>query len=223
MKIIKQFSNDITLFQVIPQIFAVTFKDRYNLCMSFLRYQEYYESPIRAIRNKNFTIFEFMELYSKKFGKGSFTYPNDWDGFNLPINIIKEVFSNQIKDQNHYDNIMLEIINEIDTYVDPNVKTYLIGTTKNKSSLNHELAHGLYYTNPNYKKEMLALIEDLSDDFIEKFHSSLKKMGYTKSVYNDEIQAYSATFNKDYPDNIGLIDIYIPFSKVFKKYIKQFK
>lgn len=69
-----------TLSEIRPRVFFLNFKDSYNLCMHFLRYTESYESPYLKFRGKSFTIFGYMEWYAKKYGKGSFTYTNDWEG-----------------------------------------------------------------------------------------------------------------------------------------------
>jgi len=217
-------NRNIILYSVIPQIYCVSFKDRYTLCMSFLRYQEFYESPISKIRGKNFSILEFMDLYSKKYGKGQFSYANDWDGFNIPLDVIQQVYPN-IPDHNFYDTIMIAIYNDIYKNINnTSEKSYVIGTTKDYSSLKHEVAHGLYYTNLKYKKEMNALIKDLPQDVDLRIKNQLKKWGYTSKVYNDETQAYLSTFEKEqYDDKLNVNNVCKPFIEVFEKYWKDLK
>ncbi len=62
--------------EVRPRIFLFKFKDSYDMSMSFLRFQEYYELPNKKFRRKQFKIVDYMEWYSKKYGNGIFTYPN---------------------------------------------------------------------------------------------------------------------------------------------------
>ena len=56
--------------------------------MSFVRMQEFYESP--KFKGKYFTLEQYMDYWSKEFGKGSFTYPSVWDGFNIPGKVLSD-------------------------------------------------------------------------------------------------------------------------------------
>ena len=87
--------------EIKPNIFLFEFKHNYDMCMHFLRYQEYYESSSPKYRGKAFEIFDFMRWYSLKYGKGAFTYVDDWDGFNIPSHIIWSLWNlNLIPDKN---------------------------------------------------------------------------------------------------------------------------
>ena len=63
-----------TLKEIKGGIFLVEFDNQYDLAMTFLRYQEFYESP--KFKGKRFTIIDFMEWYSKEYD-GAFTYTKD--------------------------------------------------------------------------------------------------------------------------------------------------
>lgn len=181
--------------EVKPGIFLFEFSNCEEMCMHFLRYQEYYESSSPKFRGKKFTIEAFKKWYSKKYGLGSFTYVIDWSGFNLPGHIIKEVHDLGIDDHNKYDSEMWKAWNECNTksISDNRNKFYIIGTTKNSSALNHEVAHGYFYLYSEYKKEMTKLVKSLDPLIRKKFNTALKKLGYTPKVYIDETQAYMAT------------------------------
>jgi hypothetical protein len=69
---------------LIPHVYLFTFDSQYDLCMSFVRMQEFYESDSNKFRGKYFTLEKYMDYWSKKFGNGVFTYTKDWNGFNLP-------------------------------------------------------------------------------------------------------------------------------------------
>lgn len=56
-----------------PKIYCLEFDTQYNLCMSMVRIQEFYESPEFA--GKYFTLEEYIDYWSKNFGDGAFTYP----------------------------------------------------------------------------------------------------------------------------------------------------
>jgi hypothetical protein len=55
--------------------------------MTFLRYQEFYESPSKKFRGKSYKLLDFMKWYASE-NDGIFTYPRDWAGFNFPGSII---------------------------------------------------------------------------------------------------------------------------------------
>lgn len=69
---------------------------------------------------------------------------------------------------------------------------YIIGTYgEKKSSLNHELAHGLFYTNEDYRAEVLEVIHDIPEEFKKVITDFLESSGgYHYSVIIDEIHAY---------------------------------
>jgi len=221
------------IIQVKPFIFLFRFKDYYDMAMHFLRYQEYYESVSSKFRGKQFEIFDFMRWYSKKYGKDAFTYPKDWGGYNIPSSVILEVNELAIKDYNKYDKAMFagwaackQMIVDTsppDTWNGKHPKFYIIGAVGNGSTLKHEVAHGFFYTLPNYKKEATALVKALPLDVRKSINKTLSKMGYTPKVWVDETQAYMATglfvennpkFDEKLKNKRG------PFIKLFKKYYK---
>ena len=183
-----------------PQIFAVSIKYNYQRTMLFCRYQEFYESPYEEIRGKFFTWEKFMMVYRDKWKKKLFTYPEDWSGFNIPSNIVDKAITVFSKDGGPYDEIMGDIWyyceNHPLKFEKPRTKWYLIGADSFKSStMNHEIAHGLYYTNHNYKKYCDYLISEIKPSHYEKLRKKLTKMGYIddKKIIDDEIQAFMST------------------------------
>jgi hypothetical protein len=110
------------------------------------------------------------------------------------------------------------------TWTGKHPKFYIIGAVGNGSTLRHEIAHGFFYTTPEYKKEMTALVKALPADVRKCINNTLKKMGYTPKVWVDETQAYMATglyveespkFDEKLKKNRGA------FIKVFKKYYER--
>lgn len=183
--------------QVKPKIFLMEFNDQYEMCMTFLRYQEYYESTSPKFRGKSFTILDFMEWYSKKYGDGAFKYPVQWGGFNIPSYIIEEVIEKGIKDHNKYDNVVKKIYNDCKKEAKGNF--YLIGAQKSQDDevIRHEIAHGFFYLNDKYRKEMINLVKNLTPSFRKSMNDGLSKLGYTQKVFVDEIQAYMSTGMRD--------------------------
>jgi hypothetical protein len=61
--------------------------------------------------------------------------------------------------------------------------------------MNHEIAHGLYFTNKAYKKMVDTLINNIKPTHYNKLKKKLIKMGYVddKKIIDDEIQAFMST------------------------------
>jgi hypothetical protein len=217
-----------TLERVRDRIYLLSFKDQYNMCMHFLRLQEFYESPNPKFRGKVFDIFEFMEWYSKEYGKGSFTYPKDWGGFNVPSEVFDEldILWSDIQTKTIYDyemyqvyrDITLDIINAGKSY---EVDFYLIGILdKDAATFDHEMAHALFYIEPEYKKAMNKLLKNLDKKLYEKITKYLTSIGYSSTVFHDEAQAYLATgFTKR--SKIKAKQATKPFIDVFNQFMRK--
>lgn len=205
--------------EIKANIFQFEFKNNYDMCMYFLRYQEYYESSSSKFRGKKFEIFDFMKWYSLSYGKGSFTYPDDWNGFNIPGHIIFDVWQKEISDVNKYDEVMIRAWDHCDVKASGQ-KFYIIGTVKNdKTAVEHEIAHGFFYLYPNYKKAMTKLVKSLDPKIRSTINAGLKKLGYTPKVYIDETQAYLST---GLSEAFGDITQWPAEQKVFQALFKTF-
>lgn len=185
--------------QIAPKIFEIQIPDNYERAMLFLRSQEYYESPFVEYKGVYFDVFEYMDFYRKWKGLDYFSYPCDWVGFNVPSWAVIESTYNAIFVNKHlatkYDYKMKEIINYIQGIVGVNSDFYLIGTDGNSENniINHELAHGLFYVNEEYKKSCLDIYSKINEQVIKSMEDILLEMGYCKEVLIDEIQAYLST------------------------------
>jgi len=172
-----------------PQIYYLLFDNQYAVTSTMMRLEEFYESPYKNIKNKFFTLEQFMDTYAKHMG--NFTYTSDWTGFNVQSEVIKK-FIYYFKDD------LLEkekpLINLLQTIKDE--KYYLIATYKGcqDNVLDHELAHAYYCLDLDYKHSMCQLINKFKHKL--QMQNSLLKMGYCRAVLNDEIQAYLATIKK---------------------------
>jgi hypothetical protein len=103
-------------------------------------------------------------------------------------------------------------------------KFYIIGVVRGNKALSHEIAHGLFYLNSQYKKETKHLVKALSDDMRKTINEALKNLGYTPKVYVDETQAYMAT---GLTEAFGKVDQWknerAPFEACFKKFARKVK
>ena len=221
--------------EVRDRVFAVTIEDDYDRAMTFLRVQEYYESPNPEFRGKHFNIWDFIEWYSREH-KGAFTYAYDWSGFNIPLPIAWKCYEgdgvNCMPDgwKSKWDAVMKDIVWEVQSkmYWKKNkrdMNAYIIGAKDMEGdTFQHEVAHGLYYTNKEYKELMDEITQTIPLKHYLKFRKNLLDMGYTESVVDDEIQAYLswgwdyARFSKGVPKTFCKT-INKEYRKVYDKYL----
>ena len=212
--------------QIKPRIFCALVDDNYDRTMLFCRYQEFYESPFAEIRGKEFSWEKFMSVYRKNTKEEIFTYPKDWAGFNIPSNIIQKGMSAfSYRTWGPYDEIMSNIWYHCENYPlrndKPRTKWYLIGaSSKDLKTINHELAHGYYYTNNQYKKTVDNLVMSIPNKTRCKIFKKLVEMGYTNDnkILMDETQAFLSTGVYNQLDTKEIKKYESEFIKNFKKY-----
>lgn len=211
--------------EVKPFIYCVEVDDNYDRAMLFCRYQEFYESPYKKFRGKYFSWMEYMRFYKTAWKKRVFSYPDDWAGYNIPSNVLDKAHDKFYK-ETEYD----EVMNDIYFYCALNAQNknnvtrhdwYLIGaSSKDKGTTNHEIAHGLYFTNKEYNKSVTAIINKIKPTHYEKLRKKLVKMGYVndKKIIDDEIQAFMSTGLYNGLDTKELKIYQKEFVANFKKY-----
>jgi hypothetical protein len=102
----------------------------------------------------------------------------------------------------------------------PDGKFYIIGAVGQAFAMRHEIAHGFFYTQPEYKKKMTALVKALKPTLRKKIYRELERIGYTPKVYIDECQAYLSTgFTDAFAITLKKEDQ--PFVKVYNEYYNQ--
>ena len=216
---------NIKVEKLFPKVYLFTFDTRYELCMSFIRWQEFYESP--KFRGKYFELEEFIDYWAKEFGHGSFDYPSTWNGFNIPGKVIMDWIMKADKvggKDRARETEVLEKLQDITKDGDSISDIYIIAAHKEqaeedrKASINHEIAHALYYLYPEYKKRCDKLIKKASSKSIITATRTLLKLGYCRKVLKDEMQAYFSTYNC----KAGLMPK-LNFCRNFKKFCDRLK
>ena len=206
-------------------VFSVVINDTFNRTMVFCRTQEYYESPNPQFRGKPFSIFDYIDWYAREHD-GVFTYTGDWDGFNVPYEVAFRCFC-YMTPETPYDKVMSEILKEITLKKDHDLPAYILGVPEDSGdTFHHEVCHGLYYTNSEYKKSMDEITNSIDIKYLETFRDNLIEMGYIDEVVNDEVQAYLNTnwdnksFGKGIPKKIkeSLHKRYVNSLKAFHKF-----
>lgn len=221
---------DIEKKEILQGNIALKFQNQYELCSTFMRLQEYYESPIEGIHNTLFSLEQYMDLYAEKYG--NFTYTKDWTGFNIPDKAVRKffkVFDKKLLQKEKYLKKILE------DNLNKRKKFYVIGyfgkTVNNWEKphhrfnvFSHEIAHGLFYLNQSYKNKTLRLIKKIPFEPKLKIMYKLDEWGYNQKVFEDEIQAYLATSSPKELENsfdMSLRRISKPFSDLFLNYVNS--
>jgi hypothetical protein len=225
-KNIKKILDQIELFEVYPNIFALVIKDDKLRSRVFLRYQEFYESDSDAFRGQGFKWEDYIKFYKEKTKKDYFSYHEDFAGYNVPCDTL-EACMKKIPDLNIYDMIMFSVVDTIHQIVGSN-KYYLIGIDQSNgedpSLIYHEVAHGLWFSDPMYKARMMRVIEKMDPKVKHQMLKKIQSYGYGDNVYDDELQAYMATGLGSEMKWIRNIKPEMhKFQQVFDKYTKKIK
>lgn len=181
-----------SLTKIKPRIYHLEFTTHYDLCMCFLRYQEAYESTEDRFKTSSFTLVDYMKWYTLNSSRGkskSFRYIEDWTGFNIPLDVIKNVRDRGITDPNMYDSLFSGIYDMITACGEYNC--YLIGSQVGElKTMKHELVHAEYFTNVAYRTKVLSEIRALNVELYDELSTLLKNLDYSVEVLDDEINAY---------------------------------
>lgn len=179
--------------EILKNVYHVNFDSQFELASTFVRFQEFYENS--EFKGKVFTLDEFKKWYTsnseegKKTGK--FTYFEEWLGFNIPSSVLEPFYQGRFDPLSESEKAFLDAFGDI-----RGRDFYIIGTfgEKDINTLQHEIAHGLYFTNPKYHEEVLRIISRLNPlerQEIGKFFAIYGN--YHPDVFNDETHAYLLT------------------------------
>jgi len=214
------------LKELYPGVYFCKINDLYDLAMVFCRVQEFYESPFKQIRGKKFTLVDFMRIYSKT--NGSFTYPLDWGGFNVPGPVIDKLYKLGIDDYNVYDDLIKSFHDSINEKLEQKNHYYLIGANNDKKTIEHELCHAFYFLDADYRTATNNVLRKLGKSVYKKMTKALLDVGYCQPVLLDELQAYLITDSSLIDDNIKLnkkellnkTNVVLELKHFYKKYKK---
>jgi len=211
--------------------------------MSFVRIQEFYESP--EFKGRHFSLEEYIDWWSLNMSKvkGTFDYPERWNGFNVPgkeiLDWLFECDEEILRDKE------LDLIRRLAKKLNIDIgetkqgwglylllreelkSIYLIGCHRQngdkyiKEVISHEVAHALYFLYPEYKESVQNLLAELDKDIDGKLTKKcavdwLIKRGYDESVIDDEIQAYFST-----GDELGIMSDFVDNFNEFRKKTKK--
>jgi hypothetical protein len=170
------------------------FNTQKELALAFCRVEEYYEGNPK-VNGKYLTFEEFIDAFTDDDGK--IDYFNYWSGFNIPGNIFSSWFKQKASNKTKWETALAEVVSEKIDFTKP---YYVIGGKKgDMGTIDHELAHALYFMDKAYAAEMSEVTykfyKQHRKDYV-KVVKKLKKMGYGENVIKDEVQAYMSTGTK---------------------------
>lgn len=184
------------LEKVFPKTYHINFKTQKDLGMFFLRLQEFYEDDF--FQDEFFTIERFKEFYKEEYGGGEFTYFSDWQGYNICSEQMRscvKYYKPHLSKLSHKEKesiLMVDFLSRIE-----DGKWLLIGTCgknhEQKITLNHELAHAIYFFDKNYNKNVKKLMREMPSSIMKKSYDFLKGVGYDNENIVDELNAYWST------------------------------
>lgn len=199
-----------------PGIIHLKFKTQSELTRAMIRMAEFYESPYPKIRGHYFTLDQFKAAYTKTHGE-PFSYFKDWHGFNIPGIMLREFKLHFAHDLTPAERVILGIKGA----------RYLIATHR-EWDVTHEIAHGIFYLNSTYRHSALEFVKSASPFLLRPFKNWLKREGYTKEVFDDEINAYFATndrreFRRHFSPQMAdaLYDAASPFRRLLTAYMPK--
>lgn len=215
----------LTVDSITDNVFHVKAESQYELTSTFMRLQEFYESPYKEIRGHFFTHEKFMDVSAHNKDRSAqdeiiFSYMEDWAGFNVPGNCFQrwcKLFEHDFWEK---EKKLVELVNKARG---KSKRFYVIGTYED-TTIDHELSHAWFYLDRRYRTKMLAITNTLSDKAKKRLHDYIIADGYRRGVVEDETVAYLST-NTMVANAKMFGSIYIPWTTIFKlqKTFKKFK
>jgi hypothetical protein len=171
-----------------------------------------------------------IEAYCKLSTSGEFKYFSDFSAFNIPDYSLRSFIRTFGDDLLEHEKILfkeLEKIIEVTNEEQPTPRSYFVATyTKNNdekiNDLQHEITHGLYYTESMYNRIMTDLLKE-KQTLVTAFSKVLKDLSYCDDVLLDECQAYFATSSISELRSYGLKGFTAKDIEPFRKVYDLFK
>jgi hypothetical protein len=194
------------------QCLLIQFDNKRDLSLCFCRVQEFHESKLSDIKGVPASFADF--IYAHMDSKGMITYFNEWEGYNFNDKVWRKWLP--WERTKHEKDLIAIMEDELDIRAPFYVIGTLIGDT---ATVNHELAHALWYLNSNYHKMAQAILKVFKENDCFDYGCMLKAlsdMGYHDDVLEDELQAYMSTGT--------LAELKeIDFHAVVKPYVNRFR
>lgn len=179
-----------------------------ELGITFMRFQEHYESENPLFKNQVFTQGQLKRWYSETYGSNS--YHTHWVGFNFPSKVLIPF------KEGLFDPLTTEEQRLLDLFKYRSDDFYIIGA-QNNNILRHELSHALYASNSKYRNEIDSFLRK-NKNKIKATLKYIKDKGYCEDVLYDEIQAYITDNDDSELINMTCPSVLAGINKIFNKY-----
>ena len=169
--------------KIFDGLYHLRFDDPARMALTMMRFQESYESP--EFRGRVFSREEFEQWYAAR--KGSFTYAQDWgDGFNMPSSALVPFYEGKFDSLTADESSFLRYFETV-----KDEPFYLIATATSSANgtLDHEIAHALYFLNPDYKGAVDTILSRIDTPSVKRFLATVYG-DYHEAVLDDEAHAY---------------------------------
>lgn len=173
-------------------IWHVESDDRWELAMTFLRIEEFYECPNPDFQGKVFSLEAYMDWYVREYSKdkkpvGAFTYPSDWAAFNVPGKAVLAVYTTFTQHSEKEQWLFRELMKQ-GAFVEK--QFYLIGNRCGADAyFEHEYRHALFALSAVYRQEVTSIVDGYA---LPELRTWILER-YAPTVLTDEIQAYALT------------------------------
>ena len=174
--------------EIIEGLYHLEFPTLYLMNSTLIRFQEYYESP--KFKGMAFTLEEYMDWYAGKAEDGRFDYFDEVEGMNFPADSMSEFehfHAFELGDKEYKSWVYFQLGSNEHA-------GYLIATAKTSQrfAFKHEIAHGMYYLIPAYKREVSKVMNSTAPykAVIKTLKKALKPKWYHRSIMTDECHAY---------------------------------
>lgn len=188
---VKRFSG---LYVLDPGIYCATFGSYFDMAMTMWRAQESFDGGYADEAEGKPVLVDFMEWYSKNYGEQSFSYTDDFHGFNINKAALEGTYGDRTKiaDFNRYDTLMCSLWDTIKINESGDDYFLMAVLDGDSETLEHELAHCYFSLDAEYCQTQANNVKALGKKAV-KVYDRLIKMGYSSRVAVDETQAYLAT------------------------------
>jgi hypothetical protein len=193
------------------KILHITADSQQELNEAFLRFSEYGESP--EWKDKIFTVGQYRKWYAETFG--AFSYLTDWSGFNLTSDSLKPFI------QGLFDPLTPNEQQMVKWFKDRTDEYSVIGSQPGSDSLEHEICHALWATEPKYKELCQEIVKKIDKASYDSLCAWLTKIGYNESVHEDEVHAYCSSDRSWLMEKHGIFineDIQIQLLEIKKQF-----
>lgn len=177
--------------EVTEGLFWLKFRTPKAAAKTFLRVQERFESPV--FRGKIFTVKQVQKYFRQTFKTD---YYDAYDGFNIPATALRPFIRGKFDPLNQAEKKLADL------FRDRKGKYYIVASAHGDNlTLKHELTHGLFYLNDEYRKAVKKILSKTS--VLKSILKCLEKDGYHPDICDDEANAYLMC-NQDYLKAIGV-------------------